>query len=105
MRKFIETIIDAEDVSAIRLIVVKKQLAQAALQRRDFDETDPKTGNTVSMKQDTMTAYYRAAIDMYATAQHEENMWWKLVNAKYKLPLNGISFDFDIERFYSTVDA
>lgn len=96
IKKFMDIIPDADDIDAIKLIIVKRQFGQSALQRKDFD---PDT------KPEAMTAYYRAALETYAQAQHDENNWWKMVNAKYKLPLNGISLDFAIDRFYSLEDV
>lgn len=96
IKKFMDVIPEADDVSAIKLIIIKRQFGQSALQRKDFE---------ADMKPEAMTAYYRAALETYAQAQHDENQWWKLVNEKYKLPLNGISFDFTVDRFYSLEDV
>jgi hypothetical protein len=96
IKKYLDVILKDEDVAAIRLIILKKEMGQAALQRKEFDP---------DVKPEAMTAYYRAALDMYAEAQHDQNMWWKKMNEEYKLPLNGISLDLTIERFYSLEDG
>ena len=90
-KKYFDANPTTEEVNNIKLITIKKTIAEAALKNKEFPE---------GTKTEVLTAYYRAAMDNYAQAQHDINEWWKLVIEKYKLPSDLVSFDFDIGRFY-----
>jgi hypothetical protein len=95
-RLFIEGAIPTkEEVGAMKLIIMKKQISHAGMENREFPD---------GVDQAIMTAYYKAAMDNFAEAQYSENEWWKAMTAKFNLP-TATHLDFDAERFYTVEET
>jgi len=91
VKKFVDNAIPSkEEIGAMKLIIIKKQVAFAGTQNREFPD---------GVDQTIITAYYKAAMDNYAEAQHMENEWWNMMTIKFNL-IPGTHFDFELERFY-----
>jgi hypothetical protein len=91
VKTFLDVIPTAEEVGAMKLTLIKKAVAKAGMDNRTFQD---------GVDQAIMSAYFQAAMNNYAEAQHVENEWWKMMSDKYKL-VDGTFLDFDVGRFYT----
>lgn len=85
-----------EEIRALNLLLLKKQVAQENVNSAKFPE-----GTTPTI----ISSFYKAAMEVFSEAKFEEDEWWKTVIIKHGFQGIKVYIDTGTGEFYTLMDV